>query len=87
MSWETIFAGLTLVYLVGGGVISYWVNSISTNQKDCVQAQQRLADDLKDLEVKLPNDYVKKEDINSRLDRIDEILDKIFDKLDKKADK
>jgi len=87
MSWEAIFAGLTLVYLIGGSVISYWVNSISNNQKSISDSQTDLAKDLKTLEVLLPNEYVKKADINARLDKIDDILEKIFDKLDQKADK
>jgi len=87
MSWEAIFAGLTLVYLIGGSVISYWVNSISNNQKSISDSQTDLAKDLKTLEVLLPNEYVKKADINARLDKIDDIPEKIFDKLDQKADK
>ena len=87
MSWEAIFAGLTLVYLIGGSVISYWVNSISNNQKSISDSQTDLAKDLKTLEVLLPNEYVKKAYINARLDKIDDILEKIFDKLDQKADK
>jgi len=87
MSWEAIFAGLTLVYFIGGSVISYWVNSISNNQKSISDSQTDLAKDLKTLEVLLPNEYVKKADINARLDKIDDILEKIFDKLDQKADK
>ena len=87
MSWEAIFAGLTLVYLIGGSVISYWVNSISNNQKSISDSQTDLAKDLKTLEVLLPNEYVKKADINASLDKIDDILEKIFDKLDQKADK
>ena len=62
MSWEAIFAGLTLVYLIGGSVISYWVNSISNNQKSISDSQTDLAKDLKTLEVLLPNEYVKKAD-------------------------
>ena len=46
MSWEAIFAGLTLVYFIGGGVISYWVNSISKSQDNLGKNQTILAKDL-----------------------------------------
>lgn len=55
--------------------------------KSLWDAVAKLKDDLKDLEIALPNDYVKKIDIEARLDKIDIILDKIFDRLEHKADK
>lgn len=55
--------------------------------KSLWDAVAKLKDDLKDLEIALPNDYVKKVDIEARLDKIDIILDKIFDRLEHKADK
>lgn len=87
MSWEAIIAGLTLIWLVGGGIISYWVNSISKSQDSCIKNQAELAKDLKNFELKVTDEYAKKEDINNRLDKIDDILSKIFDRLDQKADK
>jgi len=87
MSWEAIFAGLTLVYFIGGGVISYWVNSISKSQDSLSKTQNEFAKDLKNLAVMLPNDYVKKADLDYRLSRIEHILDQIMIKLDTKADK
>jgi hypothetical protein len=87
MSWEAIIAGLTLVWLVGGGIISYWVNSISKSQDSLSKNQSDLARDLKNFELKVTDEYAKKIDINTRLDKIDDILAKIFDRLDQKADK
>ena len=87
MSWEAIFAGITLCYLVGGGVISYWIKAVTSNQKDLSISQGRLADDMRDIALKMSEDYVKKSDINNRLDKIDNILDRIFDKLESKQDK
>ena len=55
--------------------------------KSLWDAVAKLKDDLKDLEIALPNDYVKKVDIEARLGKIDIILDKIFDRLEHKADK
>jgi hypothetical protein len=37
--------------------------------------------------VDLPTHYVRKEDLESRLDRIEASLNRIFEKLDHKADK
>jgi hypothetical protein len=42
---------------------------------------------MKQLEVDLPTHYVRKEDLESRLDRIEASLNRIFEKLDHKADK
>jgi uncharacterized membrane-anchored protein YhcB (DUF1043 family) len=87
MSWEAIFAGLTLVYLIGGGIISYWVNSISKSQDKLSDSQMEMAKDLKEFQLKVTEEFAKKVDISARLDRIDDILDKIFDKLGEKVNK
>jgi hypothetical protein len=50
-------------------------------------AVARLKDDLKRIEVDLPSTYVKKTELESRLDKIEAVLDKIWYKLDSKADK
>jgi chaperonin cofactor prefoldin len=50
-------------------------------------AVQELKSDMKQLEVDLPTHYVRKEDLESRLDRIEASLNRIFEKLDHKADK
>jgi chaperonin cofactor prefoldin len=50
-------------------------------------AVQELKQDVKQIEVDLPTHYVRKEDLESRLDRIEASLNRIFEKLDHKADK
>ena len=50
-------------------------------------AIQDLKEDLKQIEVDLPTQYVRKVDIESRFDKLESILEKIFDRLDRKADK
>ena len=50
-------------------------------------AVQNLKDDLKRIEVELPTSYVRKADLDVRLDKIDEMLEKLFDRLNSKADK
>ena len=50
-------------------------------------AVQKLKEDLKDIEVDLPSTYVKKTELDNRLQKIETMLDKIFDKLESKVDK
>jgi chaperonin cofactor prefoldin len=50
-------------------------------------AVQELKQDVKQIEVDLPTHYVRKEDLESRLDRIEASLNRIFERLDNKADK
>jgi predicted negative regulator of RcsB-dependent stress response len=50
-------------------------------------AVQALKEDLKDIEVDLPSTYVKKTELDNRLQKIETMLDKIFDRLDSKVDK
>lgn len=50
-------------------------------------AVQTLKEDMKDLEVELPTHYLRKDEFESRLDKIEAMLERIFDRLDNKADK
>lgn len=50
-------------------------------------AVQKLKEDIKDIEVDLPSTYVKKTELDNRLQKIETMLDKIFDKLESKVDK
>ena len=77
MEFQNIFNFIGSVVI---GVIGWWCRQIW-------DSIQKLKDDVKDIEVSLPNTYVKQTDINARLDRIDSTLERIFDKLDEKADK
>jgi hypothetical protein len=51
------------------------------------QAVQDLKSDMKAVEVALPTHYVRKEELETRLDKLEVILMKIYDKLDTKVDK
>lgn len=77
MEWQTIInvGGSALLALFGWFARELW---------DIVN---KVKDDLKNLEVKIADEYVKKVDINARFDKIENILERIFDKLDQKADK
>jgi type II secretory pathway component PulF len=50
-------------------------------------AIKELRDDLHNVEVHLPNNYVKQVDINSRFDKLESMMERIFDRLDQKQDK
>jgi chaperonin cofactor prefoldin len=50
-------------------------------------AVQDLKKDMKSLEVDLPTHYVRKEELENRLDRLEDMLNRIFEKMDSKADK
>ena len=50
-------------------------------------AVTKLKDDLKKIEVDMPTNYVRKDDMESRFDRIEALLDKLYEKLDSKQDK
>ena len=73
----------SLLNYVFGGVIALlgWFG------RTLWDAVQKLKDDLKDIEVDLPSTYVKKTELDSRLQKIETMLDKIFDRLESKVDK
>jgi chaperonin cofactor prefoldin len=50
-------------------------------------AVQNLKKDIQRIEVELPTSYVRKSDLDSRLDKLELLLDRIFEKLDTKVDK
>lgn len=51
------------------------------------EADHELRADLSRLREELPKEYVSKDDIERRFDRIDKALDKIWTALQEKADK
>lgn len=77
MDWQMIinFAGAAFLAAMG-----WWCREIW----DSIKA---LKADIRTIEIDLPKNYVSKTEINSRLDRIDNVLERIFDKLDEKVDK
>ena len=50
-------------------------------------AVQELKHDMKTLEVDLPTHYVRKEDLDARFDKFENMLTRIYDKLENKVDK
>ena len=75
--------GQTLFNLAGGAIlaaIGWWCRQIW-------DSVQKLKDDVKSIEIDLPRNYVKKNDMTVRFDRIEVLLDKLYEKLEQKADK
>ena len=69
--------------LIGGALlcaIGWWCREIWDSVK-------KLKENIQSIEVDLPKNYVSKSDIDTRLDKIDQVLERIFDKLDAKVDK
>jgi len=51
------------------------------------EAVQALKSDIHQIEVDLPINYVRKDDMDKRMDHIEDMFKRIYDKLDGKADK
>lgn len=51
------------------------------------EALQNLKKDINNIEVELPTYYVRKDELDARLDKLEVLLSKIYDKLETKADK
>ena len=69
---------------IGGGLIlagiGWWARVIW-------DSVQKLKDDLHEIEVDLPKSYVSKNDLDKRMQHIEDMFQRIYDKLDGKADK
>lgn len=77
MEWQTIIN-------IGAGSMLAMLGWFARQIWDSVQ---ELKNDVKQIEIDLPTHYVKKDEINSRFDRVEILLDKIFEKLEQKADR
>ena len=51
------------------------------------EAVQSLKADIHQIEVDLPIQYVRKDDMDKRMEHIEDMFERIYDKLDGKADK
>ena len=77
MDAQLVFNLVSGALLVGVG---WWCREIWDSVKS-------LKDDVQRMEVDLSKNYVSRSEINTRLDKIDQVLGRIFDKLEHKADK
>jgi hypothetical protein len=77
MEWQTLIN-------VGAGAVLTVIGWFARELWDMVQ---ELKSTIHKIEVDLPRYYVRKEDINARFDRIEQLLDKLYERLDQKADR
>lgn len=79
-------SGIDLQSLInlGGGAFLCILGWIGKTLWDAVHS---LKNDIHDLEIELPSNYVRREEFTESFREIREMLGKIFDKLDGKADK
>lgn len=73
----------TLINFTAGAVLSglLWFG------KELWNACKELRIDLHSIEVNLPENYVKKTDLDTRMVHIENMFQRIYDKLDEKVDK
>jgi len=73
----------TIINVIAGAILTVlgWL------AREIWGAIKELQRDMREIEINLPTNYVKKEDFSKSLTEIKELCDKIFDKLDKLNDK
>jgi hypothetical protein len=71
------------INLLGGAALSV----LGWFARQLWDAMKELRADLHVLEVNLPENYVKRSDLDKRMERIEDMFQRIYDKLDSKADK
>jgi hypothetical protein len=71
------------INLLGGAALSV----LGWFARQLWDAMKELRSDLHVLEVNLPENYAKRDDLNKRMDHIESMFQRIYDKLDAKADK
>jgi hypothetical protein len=71
------------INLLGGAALSV----LGWFARQLWDAVKELRADLHTLEVNLPENYVKRSDLDKRMERIEDMFQRIYDKLDSKADK
>ena len=77
MDWQLLFN------LIGTAVMA----AIGWFARQLWDSVQDLKEDIKNIEVDLPTNYVRRVDIESQFNKLEASLQRILDKLDQKADK
>lgn len=62
------------------GIVGWFAQTVWNSLKE-------YKDRLHEVELHLPNHYVKQVDINARFDKLENMLERVFIKLDQKQDK
>ena len=73
----------TVINVIAGAILTI----LGWFARELWGAIKELQRDMREIEINLPNNYVKKEDFSKSLTEIKDLCDKIFDKLDKLNDK
>ena len=73
----------TIINVIAGAILTI----LGWFAREIWGAIKELQRDMREIEINLPTNYVKKEDFSKSLTEIKELCDKIFDKLDKLNDK
>jgi len=73
----------TIINVIAGSILTV----LGWFARELWGAIKELQRDMREIEINLPNNYVKKEDFSKSLTEIKDLCDKIFDKLDKLNDK
>ena len=73
----------TAINLIGGAILAV----IGWFARRLYEATENLRRDIHEIEKDLPISYVRKEDFDKRMDRIEHMLEKIVEKLEGKADR
>lgn len=73
----------TTIDLIGGAILAV----IGWFARQLYETTEKMRKDIHELEKDLPISYVRKDEFDNRLSRIENMLEKIFDKLDHKQDK
>jgi hypothetical protein len=77
MDWQLLFN------LIGTAVMA----TIGWFARQLWDSVQDLKEDIKNIEVDLPTNYVRRVDIDAQFNKLEASLQRILDKLDQKADK
>ena len=77
MDWQLLFnlVGTAIMATIGWFARQLW------------DSVQNLKEDIKNIQVDLPTNYVRKVDIDAQFNKLEASLQRILDKLDQKADK
>jgi hypothetical protein len=73
----------TAINLIGGTILTV----IGWFARRLYEATENLRRDIHEIEKDLPISYVRKEDFDKRMDRIEHMLERIVEKLEGKADR
>ena len=73
----------TVINVIAGAILTI----LGWFARELWGAIKELQRDMREIEINLPNNYVKKEDFSKSLTEIKDLCDKIFDMLDKLNDK